>query len=172
VYKAEDTRLKRKVALKFLPPKLSREPAFTHEASRTALRRRDAGPRLGSSVFYSRTESKHTLMAGEETPTVPRLAVLPFSNLRSDPRAPLDGSQAVSEPGCRRSQCGEDAQRRFHTDRKLPEGSPYRAAERSYRKPLSLNPGLLSAIASLSSLYTDIRKTEEAFELAQSAKHS
>jgi eukaryotic-like serine/threonine-protein kinase len=43
------------------------------------------------------------------------------------------------------------------------------AAERSYQKALSLNPGLLSAIAGLSSLYTDIGKTEEAFELAQRA---
>jgi TolB-like protein len=42
-------------------------------------------------------------------------------------------------------------------------------AERAYEKALSLNPGLLSAIAGLSSLYTDIGKTDEAFELARRA---
>ncbi|HEX7571600.1 MAG TPA: protein kinase, partial [Bacteroidota bacterium] len=44
-----------------------------------------------------------------------------------------------------------------------------RAAERAYQKALALNPGLLNAIAGLSSLYTDIGKTEEAFELARRA---
>jgi tetratricopeptide (TPR) repeat protein len=43
------------------------------------------------------------------------------------------------------------------------------AAEKAYQKALSLNPVLLSAIADLSSLYTDMGKTEEAFDLAQRA---
>ena len=43
------------------------------------------------------------------------------------------------------------------------------AAERAYEKALSLNPGLLNAIAGLSSLYTDIGRTEEAFGLARRA---
>lgn len=42
-------------------------------------------------------------------------------------------------------------------------------AERAYEKALALNPGFLNAIAGLSSLYTDIGKTEEAYELAQRA---
>ena len=49
------------------------------------------------------------------------------------------------------------------------EQQEIRAAEHAYQKALSLNPGLLSAIAGLSSLYTDIGKTEEAFELARRA---
>jgi serine/threonine-protein kinase len=49
------------------------------------------------------------------------------------------------------------------------EQQQVRAAERAYQKALALNPGLLSAIAGLSGLYTDIGKTEEAFELAQRA---
>ncbi len=43
------------------------------------------------------------------------------------------------------------------------------AAERAYEKALSLNPGFLNAIAGLSSLYTDVGRTEDAYELAQRA---
>ncbi len=49
------------------------------------------------------------------------------------------------------------------------EGGQQLAAERAYRKALALNPGLLSAIGDLSSLYTDVGKTEEAFDLARRA---
>jgi eukaryotic-like serine/threonine-protein kinase len=49
------------------------------------------------------------------------------------------------------------------------EGGEIQAAELAYQKALVLNPGLLSAIAGLSSLYTDIGKTEDAFELARQA---
>jgi len=43
------------------------------------------------------------------------------------------------------------------------------AAEQGYKKALARNPGLLSAIAGLSGLYTDVGKTDEAFELAKRA---
>ncbi|MFQ5865426.1 MAG: hypothetical protein ACE5IW_09385 [bacterium] len=64
VYKAEDTKLKRPVALKFLPPDLTRDP---EEKQRFV--------QVAQAVVYS--------ILNEE-PKLHSLAVLPFANLRSD----------------------------------------------------------------------------------------
>jgi non-specific serine/threonine protein kinase len=51
----------------------------------------------------------------------------------------------------------------------LGEQKQSAAAELAYRKAIALNPELLTAVTGLSSIYTDLGRTEEAFDLAQRA---
>ncbi len=51
----------------------------------------------------------------------------------------------------------------------LGEQKQSSAAELAYRKAIALNPELLTGVTGLSSIYTDLGRTEEAFDLAQRA---